>query len=428
MRMSSLKTCSRCREAKPFTEFVKDRNRKDGYYPTCKGCVAESRQNRPPQSHGECAVEGCVLPRRSRNIDLCNMHYRRGRKGDVGPAIAYAAARDMTCSYCGASGKIIHDPTYDAGGLCEMHHGRWRRHRALGPLGRLTSTAPPDGQCTHVSDTGEKCLGAYVAAGFCSRHYQRVAAGRAPDDQGIDIRIDPLVAEAAMRRAGVVPLEPYVRSVDRWSCTCTKCGRTISPTLESVRRGKHPCWYCSGSRTDPEEAEAFMRSMGMRPLVPWPGRVDRRWLGIHEGTPAKPGCFGQIEPTYHSVKTHGQGVCFDCGIRGYSRAKPGAFYVVRNEQIVKGGIANMRTLRRRLTTHRSQGLDWEWVVGFKEGDVAWNLEKQWKLFRLEHPALHVQRHELKDGYTEAMKAGVVVDEFVGLLQQPLHKLPTAKRV
>lgn len=408
-----IKKCSHCNRAKIEEEFAKDKNRKDGRYPHCKACTAEARSTRAVIDHGECAVEGCSQRRRSRNIEMCNMHYRRLlKRGDIGPATSLVDTRDTTCSYCGAPGKIIHDSTYEGGGLCEIHQGRWRRNRDLGARERLTSTAPADGQCTNVSEDGEKCSGAYVAAGLCAMHYQRVAAGRSVNDPGIDIRIDPREADADMRRAGAEPLAPYVRSVDPWRCTCLTCGRTITPTLESVRRGKHPCWYCSGSRTDPQEAVEYMLNAGMRPLVPWPGRVDRKWKGIHVGTSETPGCLGEIEPTYHSVKTHRQGVCFDCGIRGYSRAKPGTFYVVRNATIVKGGIANMRGLARRLSTHKSAGLHWNWLIGFEDGSVAWNLERQWKAFRLDHPELHVQRHELKDGYTEAVKSDHAVDKFL----------------
>jgi predicted GIY-YIG superfamily endonuclease len=36
-----MKTCSKCKEEKPFSEFFKDRSRKDGLYYYCKVCRAE---------------------------------------------------------------------------------------------------------------------------------------------------------------------------------------------------------------------------------------------------------------------------------------------------------------------------------------------------------------------------------------------------
>jgi 5-methylcytosine-specific restriction endonuclease McrA len=37
------KKCSKCKEEKLFSEFSKDKNRKDGYYPKCKNCTKEYR-------------------------------------------------------------------------------------------------------------------------------------------------------------------------------------------------------------------------------------------------------------------------------------------------------------------------------------------------------------------------------------------------
>jgi hypothetical protein len=105
-------------------------------------------------------------------------------------------------------------------------------------------------------------------------------------------------------------------------------------------------------------------------------------------------------------------MCFDCGIRGYSRQKPGAFYVVEDGEIVKCGIANMVPLSRRLAQHRAQGLLWSRLLGFHNGSAPWQLEREWKMFRLDHPALHVSKSRLRDGYTEAMMKEPVVLTFV----------------
>lgn len=37
-----MKTCSKCKEEKPFSDFSKNRSRKDGFYYYCKACVKES--------------------------------------------------------------------------------------------------------------------------------------------------------------------------------------------------------------------------------------------------------------------------------------------------------------------------------------------------------------------------------------------------
>lgn len=421
MAMSSPKThktCSKCRETLPVAAFAKDRNRKDGLYPQCRECTAAyQRHRRERNDMGECTYDGCARPRRYRSTGFCTMHYKRYKKsGSPGGVSALAELRDSCCSYCGAGGKIIHDSTYLDGGLCEMHHGRWRRKRDLGPVDRLTQVMPADGQCTHVMPDGSKCSGAYLAGGLCSLHYTRVSAGRDPDDAGISIRISDADAAQQMREAHLEPLEPYVRSDVKWRCRCCRCDREIAPTLASVRQGSDPCWYCSGSRVDPAEAEAFMLSKGLAVIDPWPGRVDRKWRGFHVGTSDKPGCMGEVSPTYHSVKTHNQGVCFDCGERGYTTSKAGAFYVVGSKSLVKCGIANMRNFRTRISQHRRQGLEWEWLIGSADGSVAWQMEREWKMFRAQSPHLHITKDELRDGYTEAMQRQQPVERFLLALQ------------
>lgn len=409
------KTCSRCHKSKPLTQFSADRNRKDGHYPYCKACVSQQRREREARTTtAECTVEGCERPMRTRTLGVCNMHYRRLKKhGDVGSAEAIHDLRDTECSYCGSTdGPIIQDSTYPGGGLCQMHQGRWRRHRNLGPKGRLTRKAPADNECTHVMPDNEKCRNRYVAAGLCAMHYQRVAAGRDLDDPGIDTRIPESEAVEQMTRAGATPLGEYVNTTTPWACQCSRCYRHIKPTLEAVRRDHDPCWYCSGSRIDPVEAEQFMMEKGMTPIAPWPGRGDRRWRGIHTGTSEKSGCLGEVAPTYHSVKTHEQGVCFNCGERGYSTNKPGSFYVVDNETIVKCGIANMKNFKRRISAHAGQGLRFRWAVGFLDGQTAWDMEREWKAFRMDRPELHVTKAQLRDGYTEAMTKNSIVLDFL----------------
>ncbi len=364
-----------------------------------------------------CVIAECGKVRKDNATGYCNMHYRRWKKhGAVGPPRALRKSPGDRCTECGSAKDLVLRPAGHNGPLCGMHYARLKRLGSVGPTGRLTSSSPDDRQCTHTSPAGEKCRGKYQAAGLCAMHYQRLAAGRDVDDPGIDIRFADDAAHAQMVEAGVVPLDPYSRSDRHWRCRCLTCGRVITPTLESVRRGKQPCQYCSGARVDPAEAEAFMLSRGLRVLDPWPGRVDREWRGIHVGTLDHPGCMGETAPTYHSVKTHGQGVCLDCGEGGYSRSKPGIFYIVSNERIVKCGITNSKNFARRINGHRSAaGLDWEYLVGFADGHIPWLIEKEWKTFRFGYPRLQLVRQDLRDGYTEAMYRDRAVEAYLSEL-------------
>lgn len=62
--------------------------------------------------------------------------------------------------------------------------------------------------------------------------------------------LDPEVAVADMRAAGVEPLEPYPGSGKPWRSRCYTCEHEASPTLNNVRSGHHPCKYCSSRGFD----------------------------------------------------------------------------------------------------------------------------------------------------------------------------------
>lgn len=410
---SGSKTCSRCRETKPLGEFVRDNNRKDGFHPQCRGCTALARAARREIDHGACMVPACTRKRRSAQGEYCQMHEKRLRKnGDVGPADSYRDLRDAACSYCGKRGLTIYDPSYPDGGLCEMHYARRRRTGQLGPKARLTQPAPLDGRCSHVTPTGETCDDPYLASGYCAKHYQRIRAGRDPDDPGVARRISNDDAHAQMLAAGAEPQVAYVRSDRKWPCICTRCHRKIQPTLDSVRRGHDPCTYCSGARVDPEAARTFMLSKGLQVTVPFPGS-DNPWHGIHVGTTTQPGCNRTTSPSYHSVKTHSQGVCFACAVRGYSESKAGVFYVVSNDVFIKCGIANMRNMNRRLQSHaRRSGMELQAVVGFKDGSTPVLMEEIWLRYRSMYPALWATKKEIPDGYTEAMRRTSAIELFI----------------
>ncbi|MFJ5811668.1 hypothetical protein [Streptomyces sp. NPDC093093] len=101
-------------------------------------------------------------------------------------------------------------------------------------------------------------------------------------------RIDPAVAAAIMRAAGLEPLEPYPGSHTAWNCRCLKSAHTVAPTLGSVRSGRTSgCRRCGRAAADErrlaagrERAEADMRGAGFEPLDPYPG-AGARWRSRH---------------------------------------------------------------------------------------------------------------------------------------------------
>jgi len=80
-------------------------------------------------------------------------------------------------------------------------------------------------------------------------------------------RVHPDDAERILRNAGFEPLEPYPGS-GPWRSRCGTCGRESSPTLPNVRKGTG-CRYCGGTYIDADDALAAMRAAGLEPLEPY---------------------------------------------------------------------------------------------------------------------------------------------------------------
>jgi hypothetical protein len=74
-----MKTCSRCREAKPVTEFGKRSAARDGLQSWCKPCVLEYHRE---QHGGRCQIDGCDADAQP-YMPMCRMHdMRQRRNGD----------------------------------------------------------------------------------------------------------------------------------------------------------------------------------------------------------------------------------------------------------------------------------------------------------------------------------------------------------
>ncbi|MFH8395765.1 hypothetical protein [Streptomyces sp. NPDC018036] len=90
-------------------------------------------------------------------------------------------------------------------------------------------------------------------------------------------RLDPEAAAGVMRAAGLEPLEPYPGSDRKWRCRHVACGREVTPTYVRINSGAGPCRWCApNAPVDPDVAAADMRDAGLEPLGPYPG-VDTPW-------------------------------------------------------------------------------------------------------------------------------------------------------
>lgn len=87
-------------------------------------------------------------------------------------------------------------------------------------------------------------------------------------------KVDMNVVLAHLKRAHLEPLEPYPGRHKPWRCIHVDCGREVAPRYGSLAAGNGGCGYCAGTKVDIEEALQMMRSVGLEPLVDFPGSAQ----------------------------------------------------------------------------------------------------------------------------------------------------------
>jgi len=107
-----------------------------------------------------------------------------------------------------------------------------------------------------------------------------------------------------MLKANLKPLEAYKGAEQPWRCTCLKCGREVSPRLRSVRDRRSGCKYCSGIAIVPEEAVDQMKSVGLNPLIEFPG-ASKPWLSECNK------CGSEVKPRLADIRM-GHSGCKKC--------------------------------------------------------------------------------------------------------------------
>ncbi len=118
-------------------------------------------------------------------------------------------------------------------------------------------------------------------------------------------RVDPLEAEVAMRKAGLLPTGPYPGANSIWPCHCSTCDRPVKVKYSYVRAGKGECPHCTGRIFDVAQANQRMSAANLLPLEPYPG-ADKPWRCKCLG------CGGEVTPRYSGIRA-GQGGCLRCG-------------------------------------------------------------------------------------------------------------------
>jgi hypothetical protein len=88
-------------------------------------------------------------------------------------------------------------------------------------------------------------------------------------------KLSEQTAIAVMKKAGLVPLEPYKTALKPWKCRHLKCGEIVSPSYASVQQGGSGCKHCSKTFVKPADAVKIMKLAKLTPLEPYTSSQTR---------------------------------------------------------------------------------------------------------------------------------------------------------
>ena len=200
------------------------------------------------------------------------------------------------------------------------------------------------------------------------------------------------------------PLEKYQSAKIPWKCKCLVCNHIVQPTWNRIKQGRGHCAYCAQRRVDIPVAVKFMKSVGLKPLVDFPG----------SSKPWKCKCLVcnlEVTPRWSDLQ-RGQGGCSNCADWGLNYQKSGYIYLITNKKLNahKIGIANSYKSKKyddRMYQHEKQG----WVlykrVNFETVQKASDIETsvlKWLRLEVGLPIFLSPRQMPRGGHTETVDA------------------------
>jgi len=276
------------------------------------------------------------------------------------------------------------------------------------------------------------------------------------------------IAEAIMVKAGLQPLETYVRNSHKWKCKCLKCGAIVHPRYQDIRRGGGGCRPCGNAKMaksltlSSDKAVRVMLGANLKPLERYKGAI-KKWkckclicnkivypsysnvsknksgcvycskqevdpkdavkrminanlkpLEPYTGNRTKWKCkcmkCGEIVyPKYSNVYS-GSGGCLYCMATGFDYKKPATLYLISNKDLnsIKVGITNINYRDKRLHVFRLKGWRVRKQFNFPVGKQASEIET--KVFKWLRKDLNLPVHltaklmPKTGGHTETVSA------------------------
>ncbi|MFC9325116.1 hypothetical protein [Kitasatospora sp. NPDC057015] len=161
--------------------------------------------------------------------------------------------------------------------------------------------------------------------------------------------IPPDEAWDEMLTLGLEPLVPYPGVNEPWRSRCPTCTKIVDPSLTNARKTKYKCRFCARRATDPNTATEIMKAVGLEPLEPFPGNVTTPWRAKHLA------CGRIVSPTLDKVTQRRRAPCSSCAQHGFQPDRPSYIYLIIHAGLAAGKIGIYNENSGRLRAHQLNG-------------------------------------------------------------------------
>ena len=239
--------------------------------------------------------------------------------------------------------------------------------------------------------------------------YNGLSRGQGPCVHCAGLVVDPVEAKELFASVGLRPLIAYPGAGKPWKSQHLNCGKTVSPTYSYIKAGGKGCLFCAGLAPINElEAIKLLKTRGFKPLAKFPG-TKKPWKSKHLV------CGKTVSPTFASIKRGGG--CKYCQVGGINLQEPGFLYLMTNSSLNshKVGIGGSNTKIDRISQHKKQGWILYKKMNFKKTEEAYELEQlllDWVRTDLGLPQYLVSEQMPQGGHTETINATDVDQLFI----------------
>ena len=191
------------------------------------------------------------------------------------PLVEYTTGKTKWESKCLLCGRVVF-PTYNTiqqgNGGCKYCAKKFVDSKDAEEIMLRNGLRPLEQYSKANSKWRSECL---ICKKIVTPTYASIRSGNGGCIYCAGMVIEPEEAVALMESVNLRPLVPFKNGKTKWKCECLNCGQIVYQSYNSMQQGYGPCGYCAGKVVDVEEVMSIMQSAGLKPLDPYSKALDR---------------------------------------------------------------------------------------------------------------------------------------------------------